>query len=55
MNEIKDAYDTTLPGYENLGNLKLGFNELSDWSLEEFQKMNGIIKRNPIIRLEKEK
>ena len=42
------AYDKTSVDYEDFGNLKLGFNELSDRSPEEFQKMNGAMKIKPV-------
>ena len=48
MNELKAAYDTTSPTYEEFGSLKLGFNELSDRSEEEWKQMTkgAIIKRD---------
>ena len=53
MDELKNAYDRNSPTYEELGSLKLGFNELSDLSIEEFQKMNGVkIKRKPNFNLQ---
>ena len=48
MDSIKRLYDKNSPEYEDLGNLRLGFNEYSDNSEEEWKKMNGLRIKKPI-------
>ena len=50
MNELRNAYDVNHPDYEDLGDVKLGFNELSDRSLEEYKKMNGRLNKLNLAR-----
>lgn len=44
MDSIKKLYDKNSPEYEDLGNLRLGFNEYSDLSEQEWKNMNGLLR-----------